>query len=44
MPRSLVFLIIILIALIAAMFFLASMDIEQPAEPVEMPVIGGELN
>ncbi len=44
MPRNLVFLIIFLVAIIGAMFLLASMDVEQDMKPVEKPVVGGELN
>jgi hypothetical protein len=43
MPRSLVFLIVVLAALIGAVFLLSSMDVEQDLTPVEKPVIGGEL-
>lgn len=44
MPRNLVFLIVFLVLVIAAMFFLASMDVESEPKPVEKPVIGGELD
>lgn len=44
MPRSLVFLIIFLVVIIGAMFFLASMDVEQDLVPVEKPVAVGESN
>ncbi|MEH6756026.1 MAG: hypothetical protein V7676_00780 [Parasphingorhabdus sp.] len=43
MPRNLVFLIVFLVAIIGAMFLLASMDVEQELKPVEKPVIGGAL-
>ena len=43
MPRQLVFLILIIVILIGAAFFLASMDLEQPLQPVEKPVIGADL-
>lgn len=43
MPRQLVFLILIVVILIGAAFFLASMDLEQPLQPVEKPVIGADL-
>ena len=43
MPRNLVFLIVLLVIVVAAMFFLASMDVESEPQPVEKPVIGGEL-
>ncbi len=44
MPRNLVFLIVILVAVIGAMFLLASMDVEQDMKPVEKPVIAEESN
>ena len=43
MPRQLVFLILIVVILIGAAFFLSSMDLEQPLQPVEKPVIGADL-
>lgn len=43
MPRKLVYLILFVVILIAAAVFLASMDAEQPLQPVEKPVIGDEL-
>ena len=43
MPRQLVFLILFVVILIGAAFFLASMDLEQPLQPVEKPVIGADL-
>ena len=43
MSRKLVFVIFLLLSLIGAAFFLASMDVEQPLQTVEKPVIGGEL-
>lgn len=42
MPRSLVFLLILLAVIIGAMFFLSSMDVEQDLKPVEKPVVVGE--
>lgn len=44
MPRSLVFLLILLAVIIGAMFFLSSMDVEQDVKPVEKPVVVGEAN
>ncbi len=44
MSRNLVLLIIFLVIVIAAMFFLASMDVEQEPKPVEKPVVGAELS
>ncbi len=43
MSRSLFLSIVFLVIVIAAMFFLASIDVEQDPTPVEKPVIGGEL-
>ena len=43
MPRSFVFLAILLVIIVAAMFYLASIDVEREPQPVEKPVIGGEL-
>ena len=43
MPRQLVFLVLFVVILIGAAFFLASMDLEQPLQPVEKPVIGADL-
>ncbi len=43
MPRKLVYLILFVVISIAAAVFLASMDTEQPLQPVEKPVIGDEL-
>ena len=44
MPRNLVFLIVFLVIVIAAVFILASIDTERAPQPVEKPVIGAELN
>lgn len=44
MPRNLVFLIVFLVAVIGAMFLLASMDVEKDLKPVEKPVTIGELD
>ncbi|WP_373491945.1 hypothetical protein [Parasphingorhabdus sp.] len=38
-----VFLALFVVILIGAAFFLASMDVEQPLQPVEKPVIGDDL-
>ncbi|WP_417621923.1 hypothetical protein [Parasphingorhabdus sp.] len=43
MPRQLVYLVLFVAILIGAAIFLASMDVEQPLQPVEKPVIGGDL-
>lgn len=43
MPRKLVYLILFVVILIGAAVFLASMDVEQPLQPVEKPVIGDDL-
>ena len=43
MPRQLVFLVLFVAILIGGALFLASMDVEQPLQPVEKSVIGGEL-
>ena len=44
MSRKLVLMIVFLGLIVAAMFFLASMDVEVKERPVEKPVIGEELN
>lgn len=44
MSRKLVFIIMFFALVIAAMFFLASMDVEVEEQPIEKPVIGNELN
>ncbi len=44
MSGKLVIIIVFLGLLIAAMFFLASMDVEVKEQLVEKPVIGDELN
>jgi len=44
MSRKLVFIIAFLGLAVAAMFFLASMDVEVEEKLVEKPVIGEELN
>lgn len=44
MSRKLVFIIVFLGLVVAAMFFLASMDVEVKEQPIEKPVIGDELN
>ncbi len=43
MPRKLVYLILFVAILIGATIYLASMDVEQPLQPVEKPVIGDDL-
>jgi|TARA_R100001244_G_scaffold39766_2_gene35708 hypothetical protein len=43
MPRQLVFLILFVAILIGGALLLASMDVEQPLQPVEKPVIGDDL-
>ena len=43
MPRQLVFLILFVAILIGGAIALASMDTEQPLQPVEKPVIGDDL-
>ncbi len=43
MPRQLVFLILFVAILIGGALFLASMDVEQPLQSVEKPVIGDDL-
>jgi len=43
MPRQLVFIILFVAFLIGSALFLASMDVEQPMQPVEKPVIGDDL-
>ncbi|MEO9601279.1 hypothetical protein [Parasphingorhabdus sp.] len=43
MPRQLVYLILFVAILIGAAFLLASMDVEQPLQPVEKSVIGSDL-
>lgn len=43
MPRQLVYLILFVAILIGAAVLLASMDVEQPLQSVEKPVIGGDL-
>tara|TARA_R110002033_G_scaffold128655_7_gene169721 strand:- start:3034 stop:3168 length:135 start_codon:yes stop_codon:yes gene_type:complete len=43
MPRKLVYLILFVAVLIGAAIYLASMDVEQPLQPVEKPVIGDDL-
>tara|TARA_R110001599_G_scaffold223639_1_gene422808 strand:- start:11949 stop:12083 length:135 start_codon:yes stop_codon:yes gene_type:complete len=43
MPRQLVYIILFVVILIGAAFYLASMDVEQPLHPVEKPVIGDDL-
>ena len=43
MPRQLVLSILFVVLLIGAAFFLASMELEQPLQPVEKPVIGADL-
>ena len=43
MPRKLVYLILFAAVLIGAAIYLASMDVEQPLQPVEKPVIGDDL-
>ncbi len=43
MPRKLVYLILFVVIVIGAAVFLASMDVEQPLQPVEKPVIGNDL-
>lgn len=43
MPRMLVILIGLIILLIAGMFYLASIDVEQEPKLVEKPVIGETL-
>ncbi|MEP3226884.1 MAG: hypothetical protein ABJO01_12985 [Parasphingorhabdus sp.] len=44
MPRKLVFLILFLVAIVGAMFLLASLDVEQNLQPVEKPVLGEGLS
>lgn len=44
MPKNLLFLIVFLVALIGALFLLASMDVEQDMKPIEKPVIAEEAN
>ena len=43
MLRKLVYLILFVAVLIGAAIYLASMDVEQPLQPVEKPVIGDDL-
>ena len=43
MPRKLVYLILFVVILIGAAVYLASMDVEQPLQTVEKPVIGDDL-
>jgi hypothetical protein len=43
MPRKLVYLILFVAVLIGAAIYLASMDVEQPLQPVEKPVFGDDL-
>lgn len=43
MPRKLVFLILFVVIVIGAVVMFASMDVEQPLQPVEKPVIGDDL-
>ncbi|WP_339827181.1 hypothetical protein [uncultured Parasphingorhabdus sp.] len=43
MPRKLVYLILFVAVLIGTAVYLASMDVEQPLQPVEKPVIGDDL-
>lgn len=43
MPRQLVYLILFVALLIGAAVLLSSMDVEQPLQPVEKPVIGDDL-
>lgn len=43
MPRKLVVLILFVAILIGAAVYLASIDVEQPLQPVEKPVIGDDL-
>ncbi len=44
MPRNLVFLVVFLAVIVAAMFFLASIDVETEPRLIEKPVIGSELS
>jgi len=43
MSRKLILAIIVIGALVGAMAYFASMDLEQPLTPVEKPVIGGDF-
>ncbi|WP_339693159.1 hypothetical protein [uncultured Parasphingorhabdus sp.] len=43
MPRKLVYLILFVAVLVGAAVYLASMDVEQPLQSVEKPVIGDDL-
>jgi len=43
MPRSLVFILLFVAILVGAALALASLDVEQPLQPVEKPVIGDDL-
>ena len=44
MPRSLFFLLVCLALIVAGMFMLAAIDVEQEERLIEKPVIGGDLN